>query len=82
VVPSWKETTDMAADDPRDDIPEADRAEQERDAGPAFDVEPDDETNSAIDDDLEIDPLKADEADQLEQAIVVPVDDEDYQQPG
>jgi hypothetical protein len=45
-------------------------------------VEPDDETNSAIDDDLEIDPLKADEADQLEQAIVVPVDDEDYQQPG
>ncbi|QGN32490.1 hypothetical protein [Microlunatus sp. Gsoil 973] len=74
----------MAADDPRDDIPEADRAEQERDAGPGFGVDPDDDdqAGSAIDDDLEIDPLNADEADQLEQAIAVPVDDEDYDQPG
>jgi hypothetical protein len=73
----------MAADDPRDDIPEADRAEQERDAVTGFQVEPDDEaqTTSAIDTDVDIDPLKADEADQLDQAIAVPVDDEDYEQP-
>ncbi|MBO0813136.1 MAG: hypothetical protein J2P23_13975 [Microlunatus sp.] len=62
---------DMTANEPPDDVPEADRAEQLREAVP------DDTADPELDDDLEIDPLKADEADQLEQAIVVPDDDED-----
>lgn len=67
----------MAAYDQRDDIPEADRAEQERDVFPTDDA--DDAPGSEIED-LEVDPLKADEADQIEQALSVPVDD-DYDQP-
>lgn len=68
----------MAANDPRDDVPEADRAEQQRDVVPTSDEETDAEQTrqSEIDDDLEFDPLKADEADQIEQAIIVPDDDE------
>ena len=65
---------------PRDDVPEADRAEQQRDAIPRPDddaVAPDEAADSAIAGDLEVDPLQADEADQIEQAIVVP-DEEDY----
>lgn len=61
----------MTANEPPDGVPEADRAEQLREAVPGDSADP------TLDDDLEIDPLKADEADQLEQAIGVPDDDED-----
>lgn len=67
----------MAAYDPRDDIPEADRAEQQRDVVPPPDddvIAPDDTADTEIDD-LEVDPLKADEADQIEQARSLPDDD-------
>lgn len=58
----------MAEHDPRDDLPEADRAEQQQVAWP--DVTEDDA-------DLDVDPLKASEADQLDQARDVPHDDGD-----
>lgn len=70
----------MAAYDPRDDIPEADRAEQEREVFPAPDDDAPDEAPKSGIEDLDVDPLKADEADQIEQALSVP-DEDDYDQP-
>lgn len=60
----------MAEYDPRDDVPEADRVEQER----GIDDEPDEDAPEVPE--IEVDPLKADEADQIEQALTVPDDDE------
>lgn len=61
-------------DDPRDDVPEADRAEQEREA---WSDDLDDDSVEGVDGGIveEVDPLKADEADQLDQLRDVPVDD-------
>lgn len=70
----------MAAYDPRDDVPEADRAEQQREVFPDADQDqaaPDEVNEPALPDDLQVDPLKADEADQIDQSLIVPEDDED-----
>lgn len=69
----------MAAYDPRDDVPDADRAEQERDVFPETDQDnaaSDEVTKPALPDDLQVDPLRADEADQIDQSLIVPEDDE------
>jgi hypothetical protein len=60
----------MASYDPRDDVPEADRVEQERDVVPDLDDDAPDFPE------MEVDPLKADEADQIDQALTVPEDDD------
>jgi hypothetical protein len=62
---------EMSTDDPRDDVPEADRVEQQQD------VVPDAETDDGGDD-IEIDPLQGNEADLLEQRRSVPAQDDDY----
>jgi hypothetical protein len=60
-------------EDRREDVPEADLAEQQRDLH-------EDETSPATPEPA-VDPLAADTADQLEQATDVPIDDEDYGRP-
>jgi hypothetical protein len=57
----------MTTNDPRDDVPEADLAEQEQE------VLPSDES-----DDTDIDLLQGNEADLLEQRRSVPAEDDDY----
>jgi hypothetical protein len=57
----------MTTYDPRDDVPEADRVEQEQE------VLPTDEP-----DDVDIDTLQGNEADLLEQRRSVPAEDDDY----
>lgn len=61
----------MTADDPRYDVPEADRAEQLQPVVP-------DEEDEQADDRIEVDPLRGAEADQLDQQADVIPDDEDY----
>lgn len=61
----------MSVDDPRDDVPEADRVEQQQDVLPGSESDGDS-------DEVEIDPLQGNEADLLEQRRSVPVQDDDY----
>jgi hypothetical protein len=61
--------------DPGDDVPEADRIEQDRELHPHSG---DDATMVPGADKIIVDPLKANEADQLEQATPVPDEDDGY----
>lgn len=63
--------------DVRDDVPEADRIEQELEVGAAPDESDDDAVVPGADK-IIVDPIKADEADQLEQATPVPDEDDGY----
>jgi hypothetical protein len=66
----------MSEDDFRDDVPEADRIEQQQEAWPE-DLIDDADEGAEEDRPPEIDPLQADEADQLDQAKTVFIDDQD-----
>ncbi|QDP96837.1 hypothetical protein FOE78_13770 [Microlunatus elymi] len=63
----------MPEQERRDDVPEADQAEQQQE------VWPDDDAGEETE--FDVDPMKADEADQLDQLRSVPTDDEGPDEP-
>jgi hypothetical protein len=78
MISTRREQNAMAYDprDPGDDVPEAERTEQDREL-PAYSS--DDGAVVPGADKIIVDPLEANEADQLEQATPVPDDDDGYE---